>query len=91
MGDLVLLQIIQADVSPSQFGKVYALRMMIMTGGIALGLLISQPLFKFLPAPLVITTSAILILLVGTTGFIRFLKDEEPPSVSAANAAIANC
>jgi MFS family permease len=82
LGDLVLLQIIQADVSSSQFGKVYALRMMIMTGGIALGLLISQPLFKFLPAPLVITTSAILILVVGTTGFIRFLKDEESHPVS---------
>jgi hypothetical protein len=56
--------------------------MMIMTGGIALGLFVSQPLFKFLPASLVITTSAILILLIGATGFVRFLKDEELPSVS---------
>jgi MFS transporter, DHA3 family, macrolide efflux protein len=90
LGDLVLLQIIQADVSQSQFGKVYAFRMMIMTGGIAVGLLISQPLFKFLPASLVITTSAILILLIGVIGFIQFLKDEKLDPISPNSESVNN-
>ena len=85
LGDLVLLQIIQADVSQTQFGKVYSFRMMIMTGGIALGLLLSQPLFKYLPAPLVITTSALLILLIGVIGSVAFLKNEKLEPVSSAD------
>ena len=77
LGDLSLIYIIQADVPSNQFGKIFAFRLMIMTGGLSLGLCISQPLFKLFPASTVITTCAVFITIIGAIGFLRFLRRDE--------------
>jgi hypothetical protein len=63
---------IQHDLPANQIGKVYSLRMTIANGGMALGLLLAGPLYAAIPIPIAIGACALVTIVTGAVGLLRF-------------------
>ncbi|GHO64618.1 MFS transporter [Ktedonobacter sp. SOSP1-52] len=68
MADMILLRMIQTEFPPEHIGKVYSMRMLISIAGLALGQLLSVPLFRVLTLRDAMALCSSLILVVGITG-----------------------
>ncbi|MBO0792282.1 MAG: MFS transporter [Ktedonobacteraceae bacterium] len=68
MADLILLKMIQTEFPLEHIGKVYSVRMQISIAGLALGQLLSVPLFHLLALRDAMALCSCLILLIGITG-----------------------
>jgi MFS family permease len=71
MADLMLLAVMHRD-TPSQIGKVYALRMTLASVGVFAGLLLAGPLYSAVDVRTGIALCAALMLATGVAGFARF-------------------
>jgi hypothetical protein len=72
----------QTDLPANQVGKVYSLSMIIESGGASLGLLLAVPLFAYLSVPIAIALCALVMLLIGVLGLVRFGVSEPVPPVA---------
>ncbi len=81
MGDIMLITMMQTDLPSEQIGKIYRLLMLIENAGISLGLLLAVPLFDFLSVPIAIALCALMIVVSGTIGLIRFGVQEPANAV----------
>ena len=77
MSDLMMLLMIQQEFPANQVGKVYSLRLVISSFGYSLGLLLAAPLFRWFPVQPTILLYALLLILVGLAGWVRF---RQPPA-----------
>ncbi|MEA4908803.1 MAG: MFS transporter [Chloroflexi bacterium] len=75
MGDIMLLLMIQEEFPADQIGKIYSTRMTLSSAGASLGLMLAGPLFNSMAVTTGITLCAVLMLLIGFTGTIRFLRE----------------
>ena len=87
MGDLVLRYLIQHQFPNEQIGKVYSLRWTIANLGVALGLLISGPVFQILGTRTAISVLAYGYLICGGIGLIRFFNESIEEEVVETQAA----
>lgn len=72
MGDIPYAMMIQTDIPANALGKVYSLGQISETMGSTLGLLLAVPLFQFVSVPLSIACGALIFVIVGVAGLIRF-------------------
>ncbi len=79
-GDLLLLNLIMKEVPSTLLGKTMSLRMMMSSGGYAIGLIAASPLFKISSASNVITCCGALMVLTCAYGVIRFGNDTKAPA-----------
>jgi DHA3 family macrolide efflux protein-like MFS transporter len=70
--DLLLLNLIMKEVPSNLLGKMMSLRMMVLSGGYSLGLIVAAPFFKFASAYTVIAWCGALMVLTCGYGVIRF-------------------
>jgi MFS family permease len=71
-GDLLLLNLIMKDVPSNLLGKMMSLRMMVLSGGYAMGLIVAAPFFKITSTCTVIAWCGALMVLTCGFGAIRF-------------------
>lgn len=72
LGDIMTLTMLQTELPSDQLGKAYSLLMMLENGGSLLGSFVAVPLFGVVSVPLGIALCAVLLLIVGTSGVVRF-------------------
>ena len=72
MGDIPLATMLQTDLPASQLGKVFSLSATLNSGGVFLGTLASAPLFALVDVRAGIALAAVLMLVVGAVGLLRF-------------------
>jgi DHA3 family macrolide efflux protein-like MFS transporter len=72
MGELPLVALLQTEFPPHQAGRVFSLRFMIEHAGVASGLLVAAPLFAVAPVRVGIAACAVLLVLGGAAGLVRF-------------------
>jgi DHA3 family macrolide efflux protein-like MFS transporter len=70
--DLLLLNLIMKEVPSNLLGKMMSLRMMVLSGGYSLGLIVAAPFFKLASAYTVIAWCGALMVLTCGYGVIRF-------------------
>jgi DHA3 family macrolide efflux protein-like MFS transporter len=75
MGDLVTRYLIQHEFANHQIGKVYSLRWTLNNLGVALGLLVSGPVFQWLGTRATISCFATGMIACGIFGLIKFHKE----------------
>jgi predicted MFS family arabinose efflux permease len=83
MGDIMLLIMIQEDFPSDQIGKIFSTLMTLSSAGASLGLMLAGPLFKLTSVPTGITLCALLMLLIGAAGTVRFFHEEKPAALPA--------
>ncbi|MGE0686571.1 MAG: MFS transporter [Dehalococcoidia bacterium] len=88
MADLMLLQVIHHDTPSGQIGKVFALRVTISSVGVFAGLLLAGPLYALLSPRNGIAVCAVVMVLAGVLGFMRFGLGKPPVEVAPREAAI---
>jgi DHA3 family macrolide efflux protein-like MFS transporter len=71
-GDLLLLNLIMQEVPSNLLGKMMSLRMMVLSGGYSMGLIVAAPFFKIASACTVIAWCGALMVLTCGYGAIRF-------------------
>ncbi|MFL5690750.1 MAG: MFS transporter [Ktedonobacteraceae bacterium] len=81
MVDIVIITMMQTDLPANQVGKVYSLSMIMESGGASLGLLLAVPLFAYLRVPIAIALCALVMLLIGVVGLVRFGVSEPGASM----------
>jgi MFS transporter, DHA3 family, macrolide efflux protein len=74
MEDIMMLIMIQTEISAAHTGKLYSLRMVFSSVGASLGFVLAIPAFRSLSIPLTIELCAALFLVTGVVGCIRFRK-----------------
>jgi DHA3 family macrolide efflux protein-like MFS transporter len=72
MGDLIMLTMIQTDFQSEHIGKMYSLRQLISGMGLLVGSFLAVPIFKWVSVSQGFVLFAILILIVGLVGVIRY-------------------
>ena len=72
MGDITMLTMMQTELPAGQLGKVYSLRMVLANVGSSLGLLLAAPLFAHFSVLVGISSCALLMIICGTIGLLRF-------------------
>lgn len=72
MGDIPLATMLQTDLPASQLGKVFSLSATLNSGGVFLGTLASAPLFALVDVRAGIALAAVLMVVVGVVGLLRF-------------------
>ncbi|MGZ4164595.1 MAG: MFS transporter, partial [Tumebacillaceae bacterium] len=72
MGDLIMLSMIQTDFQSEHIGKMYSLRQLISGLGLLVGSFLAVPIFKYISVSQGFVLFAVLILLVGLVGLMRF-------------------
>ncbi|MDR3616518.1 MAG: MFS transporter [Candidatus Obscuribacterales bacterium] len=70
--DLLLLNLIMKEVPSNLLGKMMSLRMMVLSGGYAMGLIVAAPFFKIASACTVIAWCGALMVLTCGYGAVRF-------------------
>ena len=80
MADLILLRMIQTEFPPEHISKVYSVRILISIAGLALGQLLSVPLFRVLPLREAMALCSGLIMVVGITGLFLLRRVRYEPS-----------
>ncbi|GLV57761.1 MFS transporter [Dictyobacter sp. S3.2.2.5] len=72
MGDITMLTIMQTELPVAQLGKVYSLRMVLANVGASLGLLAAVPMFAHVSVMVGISICAVLMIVLGVAGLLRF-------------------
>lgn len=73
-GDLLMLNLIIKEVPSNVLGKIMSLRMMVLSGGHALGLMVAAPIFKLGPALSVIVGCGAIMLMFSVFGAMKYAK-----------------
>jgi len=72
MGDLMLMSVLQSDIPNEHLGRVFSLRFLISNLGASLGLLLAPALFTWFSAPAGIALCALILIVAGLAGLLKF-------------------
>jgi len=72
MGDLLLLNVLIAEIPSAHLGKALSLRLTSLYAGYSLGLLAAEPIFAITPPMIVIASCAALMICAGAVGLLLF-------------------